>query len=297
MKHTVAVGPRLALVFVLVLVAAGVPVAPSAAFGPGDSYVSLGDSYTAGPYIHPVDPGSGWCLRSEDNYPRQVADRFQIGDVSDASCIGAQTHDLFAPQTVNGYVNPPQLDRLLPTTSLVTLQIGGNDIGFFEIVNACFTLLPLGTPCQDRYVSAGVDEISQRIEQVGPLVADVLAEIRRRSPAAEIFVIGYPAVLPEASAGCWPFMPYAPGDISYLVAKNQELNSSLMEQAVAAGATFVDTYSPSRGHDACAGWGVRWVEPAVLALGAAPIHPNALGMTGMAAEVAGVIEAARQAGS
>ena len=57
----------------------------------------------------------------------------------------------------------------------------------------------------------------------------------------------------------------------------------LAAQAAAAGATYVDVYGPSLGHDACQLPGIRWVEPVVPLSPAAPVHPNALGMQGMAA--------------
>jgi hypothetical protein len=47
----------------------------------------------------------------------------------------------------------------------------------------------------------------------------------------------------------------------------------------------VDVYVASRGHDACALPGLRWVEPVVPANAAAPLHPNLLGMQAMATMV------------
>ena len=77
-------------------------------------------------------------------------------------------------------------------------------------------------------------------------------------------------------------MPIAPDDVPYLRAKEKELNAMLATQAAAAGATYVDVYGPSIGHDACQLPGVRWVEPLIPLAPAAPVHPNALGMRGMA---------------
>jgi lysophospholipase L1-like esterase len=190
-----------------------------------------------------------------------------------------------APQPVLGGPNPPQLDALDTGVALVTMQIGGNDIGFSEILSRCFALLPVGTPCQDQYRSGGVDELRRRIAATAPKVATVLGEIARRSPSARTFVVGYPAILPEGQPGCWPVMPIAPADVPYLRDIEKELNAMLATQAAAAGATYVDTYTPSIGHDACQLPGNRWVEPAVPLSPAAPVHPNALGMQGMAAAV------------
>ena len=61
--------------------------------------------------------------------------------------------------------------------------------------------------------------------------------------------------------------------------------------AQANGAVYVDVYTPSIGRDACAAASTRWVEPLVPANAAAPVHPNARGMDGMAAAVAAAIRA------
>lgn len=261
--------------------------------GPGvagatESYVAMGDSYTAGPGIpnQLLDPLG--CWRSDANYPHLVA-RALGAALRDVSCSGAETEDLSSPQAVLGGPNPPQLDALDGQVATVTLQIGGNDIGFSEILQRCATPLPFGTPCRDYYTSGGMDELSRRITATGPKVAAALAEVARRSPNARLFVVGYPTILPEAGPGCWPSMPIAPLDVPYLRDKEKELNAMLATRAAAAGATYVDVYGPSVGHDACQLPGIRWVEPVVPLSPAAPVHPNALGMQGMAAVVGAAV--------
>ena len=274
--------PRPALPRVLVAVTAVValvllPVAPDALAGDTETYVAMGDSYTAGPGIPHLVPHPLGCWRSDRNYPHLVA-RARGSLLRDVSCSGATTTDLAAPQPVLGGPNPPQLDALDADVGVVSLQIGGNDIGFAEIIQRCTAVVPLGRPCQRFYTRRGTDEISRRIMETGPKVGAVLAEARRRSPEARLFVLGYPSILPEARPGCWPVIPIAPGDVPYLREKHKELNAMLATQAEAAGATYVDLYGPSVGHDACQLPGTRWVEPLVPLSPAAAYHPNALGM-------------------
>ena len=271
----------------IVVVGLQLPVATAA---PG-SYVAMGDSFTAGPGIpfQRLDPLG--CFRSENNYPRLVATA-RGTPLRDASCSGATTQDLGAPQAVLGGPNGPQLDALDSGVTTVSLQVGGNDMGFTEILFRCAALLPIGTPCQDAYNIGGTDELSRRIAATAPRVAAALTDARRRSPQARIFVVGYPAILPEAHAGCWPLLPIAPADVPYLRDKEKELNAMLAAQAALAGATYVDVYGPSIGHDACQLPGVRWVEPLLPLSPAAPVHPNALGMQGMAAVLLGAMATA-----
>ncbi|MEJ7563158.1 MAG: SGNH/GDSL hydrolase family protein [Ilumatobacteraceae bacterium] len=251
---------------------------------PRDRYVSLGDSFTAGPLI-PVQVEPLGCLKSNRNYPNLVNAALGSLRFRDISCSGAKTDDMFAPQSVEGPDNPAQLSALTSRTTVVTLGIGGNDIGFTEIIKNCATLNPYTTPCQDRYVNGGVDEISRRIKATAPKIAKVLNAIERRSPNARVFVVGYPQVLPDKGLGCWPSLPIAYDDVPYLRTKAKELNGMLRTQASNAGVGYVNTYKPSEGRSACALPTVRWVEPLVPVNPAAPVHPNARGMAGIAGVV------------
>ena len=267
---------------VAVLTLVGVVPVPVPAAAVSDVYVAMGDSYTAGPGIpnQLLDPLG--CWRSDHNYPHVVA-QARGTVLRDVSCSGADTEDLSSPQSVLGGPNPPQLDALDAEVAVVTLQIGGNDIGFSEILQRCLALLPIGAPCREFYTSGGIDELARRIAATAPKVGTAVDEARRRSPDARIFVVGYPAIVPEAGPGCWPVLPIAPGDVPYLRDKEKELNAMLAAQAAARGASYVDVYGPSVGHDACQPPAVRWIEPLVPLSPAPPVHPNALGMRGMAA--------------
>lgn len=275
----------LSVVAVLVAGSRSTPT-PAAVVGepPPSGYVALGDSYTAGPGIPTEIPEPPGCGRSDRNYPHRVA--AALGEaLRDVSCSGAGTANLTVAQAVAGGRNPPQLDALDRNTAVVTVGIGGNDIGFGEIVESCVSILPFGSPCRDRYVGPAGDEISRRIAATGPRVAAALAEISRRSPRARVHVVGYPAILPGGDVGCWPLLPFAFGDVGWLRDKEKELNAMLASTAAASGAGYVDTYGPSGGHSACALPGDRWVEPVVPVSPADRVHPNARGMEGMAQAV------------
>ncbi|HEX3609441.1 MAG TPA: SGNH/GDSL hydrolase family protein [Solirubrobacterales bacterium] len=244
------------------------------------SYVSLGDSYVAGPFIPtPVLPLG--CLKSDHNYPHLAAP--SIGPLKDPSCSGAKTDDMANPQSIEiDGPNPPQLNSLGAGTEVVSLTIGGNDIGFAEVAQSCITLNPFSSPCKEKYDSGGHDQLAERIEATAPKVAAVLQGIHSRSPGARVYVVNYPAIFPETGHGCWPQMPVSYSDAPYLRETEQRLDAMIASQAAANGATLVNWYSASIGHDACKSSSVRWVEPLVPNNPAAPIHPNERGMQGAA---------------
>ena len=242
-------------------------------------YVSLGYSNAAGPLI-PLQIRPFGCLKSNNNYSH-LASR-QLGlRLTDPSCSGAETEDMTNPQGVDpDGPNPPQFNSLTRKTDVVTIQIGGNDIGFSGIAEDCMSTSPEGTPCQDKYVVNGRDEISERIKATAPLVAAVLQGIHARSPNARVLFVNYAAILPDTGPGCWPQMPITEGDVPYVRAKQKELNAMLAAQAAANGAEVIDWYTASIGHDACQPPVIRWVEPVVPVNAAAPLHPNLGGMIG-----------------
>ncbi|ANY09103.1 SGNH/GDSL hydrolase family protein [Pseudonocardia sp. HH130630-07] len=260
--------------------------------GPIGRYVALGDSYAAGPLI-PVQTGTPvGCLRSDQNYPSVLARSAGFTDVTDVTCSGAVTEDMTAPQEVKLGPNPPQLDTLDGSESLVTITVGGNDIGFASIITECTARSStnlLGAACRDFFTAGGSDELVERIDEAGDKVADVLSEIRDRAPAARVAVVGYPSILPDTGPGCYPVAPFSAGDTAYLRETEKRLNGMLAEQAAEAGMDYVDTYGPTVGHDICQLPGVKWVEGLVPTSPAAPVHPNAQGMRAMAAATGAVL--------
>lgn len=254
-------------------------------------YVALGDSYTAGPLV-PYPTGEVGCGRSSQNYPHLVAEQIDPSSFVDNSCSGATTNHMTQPQDIAFGTHPPQFNALSADTDLVTVGIGGNDIGFADIVITCARLdfyRPHGNACQEHYTSNGVDELARRIEETASEIAAVLQGIHERSPNAEVFLIGYPVILPDQGNGCWPEVPISSGDVPYLRSIEKQLNDMLAAQAAANGATYVDTYSSSIGHDVCQPDSQEWVEGYLPSDVAFPLHPNADGMENMAEQVLAAI--------
>jgi len=252
------------------------------------NWAGLGDSYAAGPLIPNQQLNPLGCLRSDHNFAHLAA--AALGkSLADASCSGAKTEDMTAPQDVTPGPNPPQFNALTTDTQIVTLQIGGNDIGFTSILQNCATANPFAHPCRDRYVVNGHDTLADKIAATAPKVAAVLQGIHTRSPGADVFVVNYAAILPETGSGCWPQVPIAFSDVSYLRSVEKNLNAMLAQQAATNGARIVDDYTASIGRDACKSSSTRWVEPLVPANLAAAFHPNARGEAGIAAVVVSAV--------
>ena len=186
---------------------------------------------------------------------------------------------------------PPQFDALGADTSVVTLQIGGNDAGLVGLAESCLNVLPppFGTSCAAENTAGGGDVYGERVAAVGPRVPAVLDGIHARAPGARVFVVGYTTYLPPN--GCYPRVQVWGPDANYIQAKIDQLNQVLADAAATHGASYVDIRTPGIGHDVCKSSSVRWTEPFIPGNIAAPLHPNANGMRGMAAVVAAAMSA------
>jgi lysophospholipase L1-like esterase len=261
--------------------------AAQAAIGP---YVSLGDSYTAAPLVPNATGSPLLCGRSTNNYPSDVSRALSPSSFSDASCSSATTADMTQSQSLEGGVQtaPPQFNALTSGDALVTLGIGGNDAGLIGVAEECGKLdviRPFGTACKNHYTSGGSDPNKAAITATGPKVAAVIQGIHARAPHAEVLVVGYPDGLPTNGSACWPLVPLSAGDITYFNSLETALNTVLHNTADANGATYVDTFTSSIGHDACKAPGTAWVNGFIPTSAAFPLHPNQAGEQNMANQV------------
>jgi lysophospholipase L1-like esterase len=259
------------------------PPGPTTGGGSG-RYVALGDSYTSAPDVGAAAGGPPGCARSNDNYPHVVSSNLLPKEFVDVSCSGATTANLTSAQVTKNGTNPPQLDAVTQATTLVTIGIGGNDVGFIQLAQQCVTASPHGSACHDRLTAGGHDQLADRVDAVGTRLGDALDTIHGKAPKARIVVVGYPTVLPDGD-GCWPTLPVGSVDVGYLRDTLAKLNSKLSDVARSHNAGYADTASSSKGHDLCTASGTRWVEGVVPTSPAAPLHPNAKGEQEMAADV------------
>jgi lysophospholipase L1-like esterase len=250
-----------------------------------DTYVALGDSFTAGPLIPETDVADG-CFRSNGNYPALVAERLDIDQLVDVSCSGAQTEDLTGRQSTAGQVTvPPQLRALRPDTDLVTLGIGGNDFALFHtLVSTCSQLRqedPAGSPCADELERRGVDLVA-RTDDIGDRVAEAIREVQRRAPEATVVLVGYLRLAP--SEGRCADLSFAAEDYDLGREVAEALNDALARAARDTGVEFADMHSVSDEHDVCAD--EPWVNGRHTVQGEAiAFHPFASGMEAVADEV------------
>jgi len=267
------------------LVAVSVGAVPAGAAA-RPNYVALGDSYTADPGVSALASGiSALCLQSSADYPHQVG-AAQGLSTTDVSCSGATSSNM----TTSQYPGvAPQFDALSSATNVVTVGIGGNDNNLFlGALLSCGILdiadfLNIGSPCKAVFGNTFANAVSGDASTIAGVIQGVHAD----APGAAVFVVGYPDILPQ-SGHCYPTMPLTTGDTSYLNGVEKDLNAMLSSEAAANGATFVDTFTPSIGHDACKSGSAQWVNPIIATNGGISVHPTPNGVS----ETTQLVEAA-----
>lgn len=216
-------------------VTTGTAVTPAFAADSGsaaENYVALGDSYASGTGTRDYFEDSGSCLRSPKAYPQLWADSHGAANFDFAACSGAVTDD----------VNSGQLDGLSADTTLVTISIGGNDIGFVDVITRCLT----GT---DEGCDSAVDEAAEKARSELPDKLDTTyANIRSAAPDAKVVVVGYPRINEMGDCGI-PF--YSEHKRQRINEGADELASVTSERASAAGFSFADPRSAFEGHGVC----------------------------------------------
>jgi lysophospholipase L1-like esterase len=249
----------------------------------GSLYVAMGSSFAAGPGIpsYYEDPPTP-CARSTNNYAHQLASRRNL-TLIDVSCSGATTGHLTGLRPVtHGPSIPPQLDALTPDVALVTITIGGNDLGYIGRLTA--------TSCAGLMQQTGVAATcnaapalptEQAYAALTSQMDFIAKEVRRRSPNAQLVFVDYLAVLPESgTCAATPLSP-AEADIAREIARR--LAAITRKAAGDNGASIITASEFSKGHDACSTdpWMNGYPRPDAPVNGTL-YHPNAKGMTAVA---------------
>jgi lysophospholipase L1-like esterase len=162
-----------------------------------------------------------------------------------------------------------QLSQLTPGVELVTLTVGGNDLGFASLAGTCTTAT---TPEKQLQCLAAIQAAVARLKDLH--LTDLYGDVADAAPKALIVVTGYPYLL-------------EPDPDNLIITEfnraTAALNQTIADAVIATGndnIVYVDVTTPFEHH----GIGCR-PDPGCLFIngptsgvpGAVPFHPNAAG--------------------
>ena len=288
----------------------------------GSQYVALGDSYASGEgsfsYLHSSNTSSDRCHRATDGYAEQLAAQFSLS-LGFAACSGDIINDLYQSNSVTaelstspsaGYSREKaQLSELGPDTQLVTLSVGGNDLGFADALKDCISgALSNGSyDCQSRDQTSAEQNLSYLVNgrpdgcmaylpfanpgndtdgfcAAEPSLEQVYTDITELAPNAAIYVVGYPHLFGTTfnkkgvcHVGGVIGINYTiqGSDVEWMNSEtdnvDQDIQTAVNEAATATGhsITFVDPRSTFAGHGVCDS-GDQWINGLKLGVSTSP---------------------------
>lgn len=249
--------------------------------------MALGSSMAAGPGIPPRAPDSPRAaMRSQRNYPHLLAADLGL-ELVDVTYSGATTAHVLRDRQHGA---PPQVTALDGSEGLVTVTIGGNDIGYVPGMYAA--TLP-GVLRRLPVVGAPLRSVLDPDDRAAALagLADALVEVgrtlRERAPRARVVFVDYLTLLPPYGEPARPLRERDADLARHLAAELERLTADAAEET---GCDLVRAAAASREHHA---WSADpWTVAATLPLPGRPLayHPNARGMRKVATLLRGHLD-------
>jgi hypothetical protein len=238
---------RLTRAAVLVAALAALAV-PSSALA--DNYVALGDSYSSGVGTNSYTLSSS-CLRGVYAYPYLVSQQRPNTSLNFVACSGATTTSLMQSQ----------IQAVNASTNIVTVTIGGNDIGFSSLILQC----TLGS-CSSALNStrAGLNT------SLAPKLDTVYSAIKAQAPSARVVVLGYPRLFSTSSClGTSGISAQERSDANLLA---DAVDSVTAARAAAYGFTYKSAIGSFTGHAVCSS--SAWLNGLNIFNTTESYHPN-----------------------
>ena len=222
-------------------------------------YVALGDSYSSGVGAGSYTASSGSCDRSTNAYSQLWTNAHAPASYTSVACSGATTSTVISSQ----------LSALSAATTLVSITIGGNDVGFSNIMETC--ALDSTSSCV-----AAVNAAETYAQNTLPGSLNTLFnDIRTDAPSAHVVVVDYP-VFYQLGTLC----------IGLSTTDHQKIDEGIgildgVESSAAAahGFTFGDVRNQFVGHQLCS-YGTKWLHALNVSDITESYHPTAAGQSG-----------------
>lgn len=234
-------------------------------------YVALGSSFAAGAGLGPLERDSPLlCARTVNGYPQQLA-RMRGLSIVDMSCGGAMTpHLLRGGQFFQG----PQIRTINRATRVVTVTVGGNDIGYvgdLSLLAARKDKTLFGWLVR-RLWKGPKPPVRRDYDGLRAELTATLKAIHERAPEATVVVATYPTVVPP-TATC-ERIGLTETEAAMMRAVADQLAATTRAAARDGGAIVVDMQTAGAAHHACSGspWTTGW-----RGAHGAPFHPTRSG--------------------
>lgn len=276
----------------------------------GIEYLGMGDSFASGQgafnYMLGTDTANNKCHLSSNSYPYLLSSSLFSSGRS-VACSGAKTRDIIDPSPrYEGQVKDriirddrDNIDAILlayqpgylvqnefvqkHNPQAVTLSIGGNDVGFSDVIKQCVMPSLKASTCFSTYEDQ--EELKRRLVGVGERLKTTYRTVS--GPGRRIYVVGYPQIVIRGG-NCAANVHLNDQEIRLFIDLTDTFNQVIKRAAESVGAQYVDVSDAFAGHRMCE---TKSSQVAVNGftigdddgpgnfkfVGAESYHPNALG--------------------
>lgn len=238
-------------------------------------YLALGDSYISGEgaydYLPGTDTVDSQCHVSRESYPLLLGAELNYDSYHSVACSGATTDDVInaggeysgqvSPHTEKQKISDSAISSILSNfqpgyidqldfvkqyqPKVITISIGGNDIGFSARLRSC---LGTGT-CYGTYEDRL--EFVREVNHAFPKLVDTYAKLKSAGAAdTRIYVIGYPQIA-LAGGDCAANVHMNKDELEFAAQAIDYLDATISQAAAKAGVFYVDTQDAFYGHRLC----------------------------------------------
>ena len=219
------------------------------------SYTVLGDSYSAG---SGGGAEAGACAQSPFGY----------GNVA-AAATGATLTNLACAGFTSDQVRTLEVPLVPANTQLVTLTVGGNDVGWTTAVAACLVTSSTSSACK-----AAVANALYQMTQLPKRITNLVKAIKAKAPGARVLFLGYPRLFETANMAAAGFTADQVNGAKTVNDATNLLNAVIALSAVSNRSGFIPVAPRFAGHSfpSAAPWLNGPFGPSPFAF-----HPNATG--------------------
>lgn len=298
-------------------------LAPTGSINSLIDYLGMGDSYTSGEgafnYLADTDSTNNMCHLSARSYPLLLTrDLFSARGGHSVACSGAVIKDVGSTnQNYRGQVrnvldfahlkqsNPALLNSVMTNfvpgyvaqqrfvkqyqPGVTTVSVGGDDIGFGDIVERC--VMPRvswhlsDNTCFNTYEDRL--ELTRLIDRTIPRWLALYKQLKASAPGTRLYAIGYPSIASD-TGNCGLNVHLDKSELEFSEELIAYLNGAIQKAASQAGVVYVDISQALVGYRLCetASFNVAvngltaGKDAGVLGIkvfGKESYHPNALG--------------------
>lgn len=247
----------------------------------GARYVAMGSSFAAGSGIDPSRANvPARCGQSERNYAALLSAKLKLS-LTDVSCGGATTAHILGPWSEL----PPQIEAVTADTRLITITIGGNDLGYVANLFAATCVPGEGMMVQGRQIpcfNAKLPTDEDYAQAEASLVA-IGRQVAARAPNARLVFIQYVTLVPAAPCETARIDGAAMAATREIGRRLADLTSRAASQT---GALVLPMDQLSHGHTTCDA--VRWSNGSGSGItpgDGTAWHPTSAGMQAIANEL------------